>query len=336
VFNGLFDPAKIDYVGDYENALHYSPRFQRFSDNLATRLIETYQLRKSTIVEIGCGTGEFLATLCRIGDNEGYGFDPGYSAMLANSASGGLTIIANEYSEEYADIDPAFVICRHVLEHVADPVAFLTRLCTLLTSHREVPVYFEVPSMDYSLREAGIWDVIYEHFSYFTSDSLATAFSSAGFSVINIQHCFGDQFIGIEAIARKNPADIRRASAGEMRSLAGLAEQYGKLYADKVRHWSEWLHALGERGGKAVIWGAGSKGVTFLNIADRDRTIQYAVDLNLAKQGRFVAGTGQEIVAPDYLEHLRPGYVLVTNPLYLGEIRQMLADRDVEAEVSCV
>jgi FlaA1/EpsC-like NDP-sugar epimerase len=106
--------------------------------------------------------------------------------------------------------------------------------------------------------------------------------------------------------------------------------------SSKVQKWNEWLHTLRKRGGKAVIWGAGSKGVAFLNIADEDRTIEYAVDLNPSKHGRYVAGTAQEIVAPNYLEHLRPEHVLITNPLYDGEIRQMLADRDVAAEVSCV
>ena len=336
VFNGLFDPSKIDYVGDYENALHYSPRFQQFSNTLASRLVGKYQLRRSTIVEIGCGTGFFLAMLCSLGDNEGYGFDPGYSAVPGSSVPGGVTITANEFSEEYAHIDPSFVTCRHVLEHVADPLAFLQTLRKLLTRRREVPVYFEVPSMNYSFREAGIWDVIYEHFSYFTTDSLSTIFSSAGFSVNNIQHCFGDQFIGIEAIARKNPAEIHMPPSGELRSLGGLAARFGKLSSSKVRKWNEWLHALSKRGGKAVIWGAGSKGVAFLNIADEDRTIEYAVDLNPSKHGRYVAGTAQEIVAPNYLEHLRPEHVLITNPLYDGEIRQMLADRDVAAEVSCV
>jgi SAM-dependent methyltransferase len=336
VFNGLFDSSKIDYIGEYENALHYSPRFRRFSDQLAARLIGTYQLRKSTIVEIGCGTGVFLATLCSLGNSEGYGFDPGYTAVPGASAPGDVTIIANEFSEQYADIDPAFVICRHVLEHVPDPVAFLQRIRKLLTLRRDVPVYFEVPSMNYSFQEAGIWDVIYEHFSYFTIDSLATIFSSAGFLVKRIEHCFGDQFIGIEAIARRKPGENCMPPAGDMRLLTTLAAQFGKLYSSKVRQWQEWLYALSKRGDKAVIWGVGSKGVTFLNIADGDGAIQYAVDLNPAKQGRYVAGTGQKIVAPNYLEHLRPEHVLITNPLYIGEIRQMLADRDIVAEVSCV
>lgn len=336
VFNGLFDPSKIDYIGDYENALHYSPRFRQFSNQLAARLVKTYQLHKSSIVEIGCGTGNFLSTLCSHGDNEGYGFDPGYTALPGASLPYGVTLIASEYSEQYADIDPAFVTCRHVLEHVPDPVTFLQGLRKTLTLHREVPVYFEVPSMNYSFREAGIWDLIYEHFSYFTVESLATTFSSAGFLVKKIEHCFGDQFIGIEAIALGNPEVNNTPTTGDIRLLASSATQFGKLYDSKVQKWKEWLHVISKRGEKAVIWGAGSKGVTFLNIADGDRAIQYAVDLNPDKQGRYVAGTGQEIIAPEYLESVRSDHVLITNPLYVGEIRQMLADREITAEVFCV
>jgi hypothetical protein len=190
--------------------------------------------------------------------------------------------------------------------------------------------------MNYSFQESGIWDIIYEHFSYFTSNSLATAFSGAGFLVKRIEHCFGDQFVGIEAIALRNPEANRTPSRSDVGSLASSAAQFGEHYDSKVQHWKEWLRAIRKCDEKAVIWGAGSKGVTFLNIADGDRTIQYAVDLNPAKHGRYIAGTGQEIVAPNYLENLRPKHVLITNPLYFGEIRQMLADRDIAAAVSCV
>jgi len=336
VFNSLFDPSKIEYIGDYQNALHYSPRFRQFSNQLAARLVKTYQLYKSSIVEIGCGTGDFLSTLCSHGDNEGYGFDPGYTALPGSSLPNGVTIIPNEYSEQYADIDPAFVTCRHVLEHVPDPVTFLQGLRKTLTLHREVPVYFEVPSMNYSFREAGIWDLIYEHFSYFTAESLDTTFSSAGFLVKKIEHCFGDQFIGIEAIALTSNEVNSTPTTGDTSSLASSAAQFGKFYNSKVHKWKEWVDAISKRGEKAVIWGAGSKGVTFLNIADGDRAIQYAVDLNPDKQGRYVAGTGQEIITPEYLEQVRPDHILVTNPLYVSEIRKMLSDREITAEVSCV
>ncbi|MEZ5267937.1 MAG: hypothetical protein R2789_04985 [Microthrixaceae bacterium] len=63
--------------------------------------------------------------------------------------------------------------------------------------------------------------------------------------------------------------------------------------------------------------------MTSLSIQDE---IQYAVDINPHKQGMFMAGTGQEIVAPDFLATYRPDLVVIMNPVYLEEIL-----RDIEA-----
>jgi C-methyltransferase C-terminal domain len=49
------------------------------------------------------------------------------------------------------------------------------------------------------------------------------------------------------------------------------------------------------------------------------------VDINPHKHGRFMPGTGQEIVAPEFLVGYGPTDVLVMNPIYTEEIRQNLA-----------
>jgi hypothetical protein len=84
---------------------------------------------------------------------------------------------------------------------------------------------------------------------------------------------------------------------------------------------------------RLVIWGGGSKGVTFLNALKAEREVEYVVDVNPRKQGRFVAGTGQEIVAPEFLVDYGPHAVLVMNPIYEGEIRRRLNELGVPATV---
>jgi hypothetical protein len=44
VFNRRFDPGLVEYTGDYENSLHYSPRFQEYADKLAADLIARHDL----------------------------------------------------------------------------------------------------------------------------------------------------------------------------------------------------------------------------------------------------------------------------------------------------
>ena len=86
-----------------------------------------------------------------------------------------------------------------------------------------------------------------------------------------------------------------------------------------------------QAGQKVVIWGAGSKGITFLNMLRSQGQIEYAVDLNVRKQGMFITGTGQQIVAPTFLQGYHPDFVIVMNPIYLSEIQQMISALGVNA-----
>jgi hypothetical protein len=53
--------------------------------------------------------------------------------------------------------------------------------------------------------------------------------------------------------------------------------------------------------------------------------VQYVVDINPYKHGSFMAGTGQEIVGPQFLTSYKPDLVVVMNPIYMEEIRAEIA-----------
>jgi hypothetical protein len=57
------------------------------------------------------------------------------------------------------------------------------------------------------------------------------------------------------------------------------------------------------------------------------------VDIKQLKHGRFVPGTGHEIVPPDALQAVRPDCVLVMNRMYEAEVRESLANLGLAAEV---
>ena len=75
-------------------------------------------------------------------------------------------------------------------------------------------------------------------------------------------------------------------------------------------------------GWRVALWGAGSKGVTFLNTVDRGELIGAVVDLNPRKHGKHVAGTGQVVEPPESLVGHGVDAILVANPVYEEEIRQ--------------
>jgi hypothetical protein len=81
-----------------------------------------------------------------------------------------------------------------------------------------------------------------------------------------------------------------------------------------------------------VIWGSGSKGITFLNMLETADGIEYAVDINPRKQGMYITGSGQRIVPPAFLAEYQPDAVIVMNPLYIDEIKANVEEMGVEAD----
>jgi len=331
LFNRAFNAALMEYAQDYENSLHFSPRFQSYAEALAMRLIQRYGLRGKDIIEIGCGKGDFLRLMCVLGGNRGVGFDPSYESKLGVE-NDTITIIQDFYSTQYTDYAADAVICRHVLEHIEFPRRFLLNVRESIGDRLEAMVYFEVPNATYTLRDMGIWDLIYEHYSYFSTSSLSRLFTACGFGVRDLAEAFQGQFLGIEAKPLKRMS--RSASKSDLQELSRHAAAFAERYHSKVEHWRQTLRELA--GQHVVIWGGGSKGVTFLNILQTQGQIAYAVDINPRKQGKYIAGTGQQLVAPEFLSRYQPDIVLIMNPVYELEIQQILASLGLAPELMIV
>ena len=330
IHNAGFDPGLLSYSVAYENALHFSPTFRQYADRLADYLVDRYRLHGKDILEIGSSDGAFLADLCRRGGNRGVGFDPGCDPAAA-AGSPAVTMVAQAYGPDSSHYPADFICCRHVLEHVADPLAFLGLVRAAIGDRADTRVFFEVPDATYTLRQLGVWDIIYEHKSYFLPASLGELFARAGFDVTKIAAAYGGQFLTLEAApGRTGQAPRRPRDDG----IDQLIDRFAQAYEAKVLTWGRELHRLAGTGRKTVVWGAGSKGVTFLNTlgVDTDR-VAFVVDVNPRKHGRFIPGTAQQVVAPEFLVDYRPDAIIVMNPLYADEISQTARRMNLAADL---
>jgi hypothetical protein len=333
IFNLSFDPVLTNYEGEYENSLHFSPRFRFYAESLAARLIERYHIYEKQIMEIGCGNGDFLMLLCKLGRNRGVGFDPSLADdRIKDPDTESIEFIRDYYSQQYAGKYRADLICcRHVLEHIAFPRELLTTIRTAAVG--TAIVFFEVPNAAFTMRDLGIWDVIYEHCSYFGSSSLAFLFRSCGFNVCSLGEGMEGQFLFIEALPDGTINSGESEFTGKLEDLMSEVKVFADRYRQKVEGWDRYLKDISNTGRKAVIWGGGSKGVTYLNILNARDRIEFVVDINPRKQGKFMPGTGQKIVSPDFLQEYRPDVVIVMNPVYTDEIKEMLRSLGINPHV---
>jgi hypothetical protein len=328
IFNRDFDSSLTAYGGTYENSLHHSPQFQSYAAGLVDELVERHDLHDVDILEIGAGQGDFLEMLCSRGGNRGVAIDPG-----ARTESEHITVV-REFVDSRMERHPAdAVVCRHVLEHVAEPGEFLSDVARVAGDRLRL-MLFEVPNASWVFEDGGVWDVIYEHCGYYAAPSLRAVFELAGFAVDRVESSFGGQYLSVEA----RPASGVTWCPGraDIDRLESRVNDFATSHADVVSDWTGRLGALRADGRSAAIWGAGSKGVTFVNTVDRAGAVRVAVDVNPQKQGKFVAGTGQPIVAPEHLVDDPPDVVLVMNPNYRSEIEARLRNLDLTPEVNSV
>ena len=113
ISNMAFDPTEQEYSARYEATQGYSPTFTAFHKTLAQRLIDKYNLRDKTLIEIGCDKGDFLTMLCELGNNRGFGFDPAYVPdRIPSPAKDRMTFIADFYGEKYAAVCRGFCLLQ--------------------------------------------------------------------------------------------------------------------------------------------------------------------------------------------------------------------------------
>ena len=328
VWNGAFDPASMRYEDDYESTQAASPTFNAFHEGLARDLIERFDLHGKRVVELGCGQGEFVTMLVEMGGNEGYGFD---LVIRHPGTTGKVTFIKDLYADPYRDLAPDFVCCKMTLEHVHDVSTFLRSLRRTVGDRPESVVFFMIPEITRILTVRGFWDIYYEHCSYWSPGSLARAFRIAGFDPIKVWTDYADQYVLIAARPGSGSGDVL-PNEEPPAALAAKVRRFTQGVAADRALWRQCLDGLRRAGRKTVLWGGGSKAVAFLTTLDVREGIEYAVDINPRRSGTFLAGTGQQIVAPEFLAQYRPDVVIVMSPIYLPEIRAQLDNMGVRPQ----
>ena len=316
IFNQDFDGSKLSYGKEYDNTQTYSPSFESYISELARSLIYDKNIQNCSVVEVGCGKGSFLSKLVKSEKwgNTGYGFDPSYVGA-ETVFDGRLKFEKRYYDSECANIYADVVVCRHVIEHIPDPLSLLFSVRQALVHSPNARVFFETPCVEWILRNQVIWDFFYEHCSYFTAESLATAFEVSGFQVKSVDHIFQGQYLWLEAtIPSAEPAVTKKPAF-----ISTLAKQFATSEHELINKWEIKIQKLANQG-KVALWGAGAKGVTFANLIDPDRKwIDCIIDLNPNKQGKYIPGAAHPIISYQDIANRGITTAILMNPNYYQE-----------------
>lgn len=295
VYNAAFRPDLMTYDSHYQNEQAVSPLFQAHLEHVA-QVIERCMGRQS-IVEVGCGKGFFLELLLTK-NFDITGFDPTYE--------GSNPRVRRDYFAAGVNIRAKGLILRHVLEHIQNPFDFLMQL---KEANGGGLIYIEVPRFDWICEHRAWFDVFYEHVNYFRISDFNRMFGK----VVDSGSIFGGQYLYIVG----DLATLRMPKIDE---------------ADRVKFPTDFMDKIAKRGPAwprpGAIWGGASKGVIFSLLKARaGERIDTVIDINPAKQGKYLPGTGLLVRSPTQaLPSLPQGSTIyVMNSNYLDEIKKMSA-----------
>lgn len=299
VRNHAFDQSLVNYDESYQNEQGNSEHFRAHLDEVAALVLET--MGSENLVEVGCGKGAFVDILVARGA-EVTGFDPTYE--------GSSERIKKEYFSEDLGIRARGLVLRHVLEHIEDPYSFLRRLAE--ANGNTGLIYIEVPCFDWICANRAWYDVFYEHVNYFQLHDFQRMFGK----LLCADRAFGGQYLRVigDLSTLKEPVFDKAHAVAFPSDFSKQLQSLNQASIDEP----------------LVVWGGASKGVIFALLAERaGRNVERLIDINPAKQGLFVPGTGLRVSSPqEALADLPKGTtILVMNPNYLEEIRAMTDQR---------
>jgi hypothetical protein len=328
VWNRSFDPRLVPYDAEYENDQTHSQAFREHMQEMAAKVLAAIPSDEPIdFVEVGCGQGTFLATFVALAGSRlrnAVGFDPAFRSehTITDPRIRVHKEFFNADTIALLDAPPSLVVTRHTIEHVADPGAFLSAIHAGLGRSR-AHLFVETPDVNWILDRHEIEDLFYEHCSLLAPVSMTVALAKAGFIPRKVESVFNGQYLWAEATAGDETISLTPPPPPLFENLSGFAHQF-------VENWRSQII----RAKPAVVWGGAAKGVTFATLVDPDATrIAALVDINPAKQNKFVPITGHRVVGPETLKSIRPKTVVVMNPNYRDEIALELAKLKVDANI---
>ncbi len=331
IFNRLFDTS-IDYFTlGYEDQQGFSTTFMNYLRRISEDLIQKYDLKGKTLLEIGCGKGDFINLLTEMTGGKGIGIDPAYQEGRQNNPD--LTFYKEFYKPDHGKLPADFICCRHTLEHIHATKSFLQLIRDSLGNQTNKVIFFEIPQISRILDVQAFWDIYYEHCSYFSAGSLARLFRSTGYEILDLKLEYSDQYLLIEAKPVLTESDKVFAIEESVQDQKKRVENFKVKISEQLADWREKLLRLKAEGKKTVVWGGGSKSVGFLtNFADLN-LIEYVVDINPHMENNFIPGIGKMYVQPKFLKEYQPEAVIIMNGIYKDEITKTLHEMNVYPEI---
>jgi len=221
---------------------------------------------------------------------------------------------------------------NNVLAQVPDLNDFVAGLKILLNPRGVITIEF--PHLMRLVAENQFDTIYHEHFSYFSFSAAEKIFAAHGLTLFDVEEL--PTHGGSLRIYARHADDTAQPICARVRELKQREEQAGittlayyAAFDEQVKETKRKLLELliaTRRAGKTIVgYGAPGKGNTLLNYCGiRADFLDYTVDRNPYKQGKFLPGTHIPILHPDQIRATRPDFVMILPWNFKDEIMEQV------------
>ncbi len=306
----------VPYFQDVIRAVGVSEDMRAFRLEQYRNWVKRFALTGKRVIEIGCGAGEYMEIMERCGA-ETFGLEHRRESVEAGKESGHRIIegfVENEDSRIAGAPYDGFY-CMNFLEHIPQPGNFLRGIADNLSENAAGLV--EVPNYDMILENALYSELIQDHLSYFTKDTLADLLRRNGFDVLSVRAVWQDYILS---------AEVRKRAGGD------AGERFTRRLDSLKRQTADYITREKNKGKRLAVWGAGHQALANLSLLDMARHIEYVVDSAPFKQGKYTPATHIPVVAPERLKAGDVDTVIIMAGGYSLEIAHIIEREYPELE----
>jgi hypothetical protein len=225
------------------------------------------------------------------------------------------------------------LIGNNVLAQVPDLNDFVSGLKILLKPQGVITLEF--PHLMRLVAENQFDTIYHEHYSYFSLITTEKIFKEHDLTIFDVEelptHGGSLRIYAQHVDDGTHPISDRLIRLRNLERDLGMADisyylSFGEQVKETKRRLLEFLIGLKDTGKSVAGYGAPGKGNTLLNYCGiRTDFLEYTVDRNPYKQGKFLPGTHIPIFHPDRIRETKPDYVLILPWNFKDEIMQQMA-----------
>ena len=329
-------PREILFPSNYTYFSSYSSSWLQHSKAYAEKMISFLELNQTNlVVEIASNDGYLLQFFAN-SQIQVLGIEPAEGVAKAAVAKGIPTRI--EYFGELVALElakgkkPKLMIGNNVLAHVPDLHDFIKGFSVLIDEQGLIT--FEFPHLLNLIKNCQFDTIYHEHYSYLSVSALTPLFAKYGLKIVTIEKLMTHGG-SLRIYVAKNSSNwtVHESVQGiideESRYDPREKDIYSLIQSGTEKIKTDLLSTLTKykrEGKKISAYGAAAKGVTLLNFCKIGNDfLDYVIDLNPNKQGKFLPGSRIPIVDVKVLGINPPDILLILPWNLTREIKLQLS-----------